>query len=66
MTNFFQILVTPEVSCELTRVCLRQHDDELDDESESGSNSDAVDTGLSDSVSYFLTISYIIVYLTFS
>ena len=48
---FLQISVTPEVSCELTRVCLRQHDDELDDESESGSNSDAVDTGLSDSVS---------------
>jgi len=42
------------VSCELTRVCLRQHDDELDDESETGSNTDAIDTGLCDSVSLYL------------
>ena len=51
MLVIFQISVSPEVSCELTRVCLRQHDDEIDGESESSLNIDAVDTGLSDSVS---------------
>ena len=48
--SLFQILVTPEVACELTRICLRQHDDDLDDVSVSSSNPDALDTGLSDSV----------------
>ncbi|CAK8676632.1 unnamed protein product [Clavelina lepadiformis] len=47
-----QILVTPEMSCEMTRICLRQHDEEPDDvKSESSSNADNVDTGLSDSTS---------------
>lgn len=48
------MLVTPEVSCELTRICLRHHDDDLDDTSETGSNIDVVDTGLTDSVSRYL------------
>jgi len=27
----FQIQIAPDVCCELTRICLRQHDDDLDE-----------------------------------
>ncbi|XP_078484589.1 tyrosine-protein kinase BAZ1B [Ciona intestinalis] len=45
-----QVQVTPTICCELMRICLRQNDDELDEEkSDSNSNSGSCDSELADS-----------------